>query len=250
MRHPRRGRAQERRAIAARACADPELARATHEKLLHFLGRSEWDDRMVRHVSARHVIDAMVARGEPVTTWVIDDTGFLKQGSHSVGVQRQYTGSAGKIANCQIGVSLSVATRTEHQPIDFELYLPECWTEDSQRRSEAHIPDAVRLKTKTDLALDMITRAVEANIPGDIVLADSAYGDPRLPRDRTDVRSRLRGRDPRADQGLVPRLRRAPTRRSHRRSATRRSSWLRRVQAYDLAARNGGSCLRDSACGA
>ncbi len=163
--------------IAARACADPELARATHEKLLHFLGRSEWDDRMVRHVSARHVIDAMVARGEPVTTWVIDDTGFLKQGSHSVGVQRQYTGSAGKIANCQIGVSLSVATRTEHQPIDFELYLPECWTEDSQRRSEARIPDAVRFKTKTDLALDMITRAVEAKIPGDIVLADSAYGD-------------------------------------------------------------------------
>jgi SRSO17 transposase len=61
---------------------------------------------------------------EPVTTWIIDDTGFLKQGSHSVGVQRQYTGSAGKIANCQVGVSLSVTTRTEHLPINFELYLP------------------------------------------------------------------------------------------------------------------------------
>jgi hypothetical protein len=83
--------------IAARACADPELARATHEKLLHFLGRSEWDDRAVRHVAARHAIEAMSAR-ESVTTWGVDDTGFLKQGTHSVGVQRQYTGSAGKIA--------------------------------------------------------------------------------------------------------------------------------------------------------
>jgi SRSO17 transposase len=172
--------------IAARACADPELARATHEKLLHFLGRSEWDDRAVRHVAARHAIDAMSAR-EPVTTWVIDDTGFLKQGTHSVGVQRQYTGSAGKIANCQIGVSLSVATRTEHQPIDFELYLPECWTSDPTRRREARIPDAVGFKTKIDLALDMITRAVDAKIPGEIVLADSAYGDSHAFRETVRV---------------------------------------------------------------
>ncbi|WP_164021983.1 transposase, partial [Pyxidicoccus trucidator] len=77
---------------------------------------------------------------EPVEAWIVDDTGFLKQGKHSVGVQRQYTGSAGKITNCQIGVSLSVATRTEHLPLDFELYLPEGWTNDAARRREARIP--------------------------------------------------------------------------------------------------------------
>src|SRR3954454_10180355 len=103
--------------IAARACADPERARAMHEKLLHFVEQSRWDDRAVRLESARYALEALGKR-EPITTWIIDDTGFLKQGTHSVGVQRQYTGSAGKITNCQIGVSLSIATCTEHAPID------------------------------------------------------------------------------------------------------------------------------------
>jgi SRSO17 transposase len=111
-----------------------------------------------------------------VTTWVIDDTGFLKQGEDSVGVQRQYTGSAGKITNCQIGVSLEVATATQHAPIDFELYLPENWTDDPLRRTQARIPEEVRFKTKVDLALGMIERAARAELPGEIILADSAYG--------------------------------------------------------------------------
>ena len=89
--------------------------------------------RAVRHRRAE--------RREPVTTWIIDDTGFPKQGKHSVGVQRQYTGTAGKIGNCQIGVSLSVATTHEHVPIDFELYLPKSWTDDAARREEARVPD-------------------------------------------------------------------------------------------------------------
>lgn len=103
--------------IAARACGDPTRARGAHDKVLHFLGQAAWDDRAVRRVAARCALGAMSKR-EPVTTRIIDDTGFLEQGSHSVGVQRQYTGSAGKIANCQVGVSLSVAPRTEHLPID------------------------------------------------------------------------------------------------------------------------------------
>jgi SRSO17 transposase len=101
---------------------------------------------------------------------------MLKQGKHSVGVQRQYTGSAGKITNCQVAVSLTIATRTEHAPIDFELYLPTSWTEDPARRREARIPDDVLFKPKTDLALDMIHRAVEDDIPRGIVLGDTAYG--------------------------------------------------------------------------
>ena len=161
--------------IAARACADPALTRKAHDHLLHFLGVSGWANAPVRLEAARYAIEAMREQ-EPITTWVIDDTGFLKQGAHSVGVQRQYTGSAGKIANCQIGVSLSVATRHEHLPIDFELYLPKSWTEDPARRHEARIPERVVFRTKVELAIDMITRAVGDGIPGEVVLADAFYG--------------------------------------------------------------------------
>ena len=162
--------------IAARACADPEEVDNVHRKLLYFLGRSAWDDRAVRLEAARYAIEAIEQR-EPITTWIVDDTGFLKQGDDSVGVQRQYTGSAGKITNCQIGVSLAVASSTEHLPLDFELYLPDCWANDAERREQARIPDAVSFKTKIALALEMIQRAREAGVAGQIMLADAAYGD-------------------------------------------------------------------------
>jgi SRSO17 transposase len=162
--------------IAARACCEPEQTRRMHEKLLHFVGGSQWSDEAVRLEAARQVCEAM-AKQEKVTTWVVDDTGFLKQGTHSPGVQRQYTGSAGKVTNCQVGVSLEIATATQHAPIDFELYLPESWANDPERRAKAHIPDEVTFKTKVELALGMIERAARAGIPGEIVLADSAYGD-------------------------------------------------------------------------
>jgi SRSO17 transposase len=162
--------------IAALACADPALTKNMHDKLLHFVGGSKWSDEAVRLEAARYVCETL-GEHEDVTTWVVDDTGFLKQGIHSPGVQRQYTGSAGKITNCQIGVSLEIATATAHAPIDFELYLPESWTEDPKRRAEARIPDGVVFESKVSLALAMIERAAQAEIPGEIILADSAYGD-------------------------------------------------------------------------
>lgn len=162
--------------IAARACGDPERTQAVHAKLLHFVSDAKWDDRAVRQTAAWYAIEALHKR-ERITTWIVDDTGFLKQGRHSVGVQRQYTGSAGKITNCQLGVSLAVATATDHFPVDFELYLPKCWTNDTGRRAEGKIPDDVQFKTKNDLALGMIERASLAGMPGEIVLADSAFGD-------------------------------------------------------------------------
>lgn len=171
--------------IAARACGDESRTAAVHQKLLYFLACSRWDDRAVRVHAARYAIDAVQER-EPITTWIIDDTGFIKQGTHSVGVQRQYTGSAGKITNCQIGVSLAVASSAEQIAVDFELYLPESWTEDRARRREARVPDDVQFKTKTELAMDMIRRAKAQDIPGDIILADSAYGD------STDFRNSVR----------------------------------------------------------
>jgi len=164
--------------IAARAAADPEATERTHDRLLHFVRESPWLDRPVRREAARYVVEAISAR-EPdsVRVWIIDDTGFLKQGRHSPGVQRQYTGSAGKITNCQIGVSLSIASASEQIPIDFELYLPKSWTDDEPRRRAARIPEAVEFKTKPELALDMIVRALEDELPGEVLLADAAYGD-------------------------------------------------------------------------
>jgi SRSO17 transposase len=162
--------------IAARACGDPARADAEHQRLLHFIANSSWCDRDVRLEASRFALAAMTDVA-PIQAWIIDDTGFLKQGKHSVGVQRQYTGSAGKIANCQIAVSLTVATQTEHLPIDFRLYLPEAWTSDAARRRASRIPDDVQFKTKLELALDMIRSALDAGIPQGVVLGDCAYGN-------------------------------------------------------------------------
>jgi SRSO17 transposase len=161
--------------IAARACPDPKKVDAMHQRLLHFAVDSKWSDQEVRQEAAQHALEAMVER-EPVEAWILDDTGFLKQGTHSVGVQRQYTGSAGKIANCQVGVSLSIATSTEHVPIDFELYLPTSWANSPERRKEARIPPEVTFKTKPQLALEMIRRAMRQRVSPGVVLGDTAYG--------------------------------------------------------------------------
>jgi SRSO17 transposase len=161
--------------IAARAAGNADDVDAVHQRLLHFITDSAWDDRAVRRVATEYGVKAMTV-SERVEALILDDTGFLKQGKHSVGVQRQYTGSAGKITNCQVGVSLSVATRSEHLPIDFELYLPTSWTDDADRRREARIPEDVVFKTKPQLALDMLTRALAAGVPRGVVLGDGGYG--------------------------------------------------------------------------
>jgi len=162
--------------IAARACGAEATADSFHQRLGHFITDSDWSDRNVRRVAASYGIAEMVKHG-PIGAWIIDDTGFEKQGTHSVGVQRQYTGTAGKVTNCQIGVSLSVSTRTEHLPIDFELYLPKSWTDEALRRKEAKIPEEIGFATKPELALKMIDRAVENGVPRGVVLADAAYGN-------------------------------------------------------------------------
>ena len=210
--------------IAAAACADPETCEPVHHRLLRFLRDSPWSDRDVRRVAAQHAIDAM-AQEEMVRTWIIDDTGFLKQGTHSVGVQRQYTGSAGKVTNCQVAVSLSVATRSVHVPIDFELYLPESWIGDAARRAECKIPESVEFKTKPEIAMSMLTRAHADKVPGEIVLADAAYGSshefrahirelgldyavgivPTLTMRRLDSRERCRG-EPRSAKEIAKEL--------------------------------------------
>lgn len=168
--------------IAGRLSTSPQECARVHDHLLRFVGIANWDDMKVRREAAWYAIEAL-SKQEPVTTWIVDDTGMLKQGKHSPGVQRQYTGSAGKIANCQLAVSLSIATRSEQVPIDMALYLPESWTSDLPRRRRAHVPDSITFKTKVDLALDLIERAVDDKVPGEVVLADSAFGRSHVFRD-------------------------------------------------------------------
>jgi SRSO17 transposase len=162
--------------IAARVCGDKERCNAYHYRLIRFVGVSPWSDREVREYAAQHAISAM-SRSEPVTDWIVDDTGFPKQGDKSPGVQRQYSGTLGKRGNCQIAVSVTVATLTMHVPVDMDLYLPKSWADDRTRCWAAHIPDDVVYRPKWRIALDLIERNVKAGVPLGLMLADSAYGD-------------------------------------------------------------------------
>jgi SRSO17 transposase len=172
--------------IAARASGSADSTHAVHEKLIHFLGASPWADAPVRAHAARYAVDAMLARG-PIRSWIVDDTGFLKQGKLSPGVQRQYTGSAGKTTNCQIGVSLVLATDTAHVAADFQLYIPESWANDRERCRRAYIPDDLEYAPKWCLALGMIERVVAQGLPHGVVLADCDYGNKTAFRDALDT---------------------------------------------------------------
>jgi len=169
--------------IAARACGDPARCRAVTEKLLNFITESPWHDQPVREYAMQYAVKAMT-ESEPIDAWIIDDTGFPKQGDKSPGVQRQYSGTLGKTGNCQIATSLTVCTRTQSLPVDMDLYLPESWTEDPGRRKAAHIPVEVTFRPKWQIALDLIERSVQAGIPLAPVLGDSAYGDVGAFRER------------------------------------------------------------------
>jgi SRSO17 transposase len=162
--------------IAARCCGDPARCRGMQEKLLNFVTESPWRDAPVRQYASRFAIDAMTAQ-QPITAWIIDDTGFPKQGDKSPGVQRQYTGTLGKTANCQVAPSLTICTSTQELPIDMDLYLPKSWADDRARCRAAHIPDDVEFRAKWQIALDLIERNVAAGVPKGLLLADGAYGD-------------------------------------------------------------------------
>lgn len=154
---------------------DPARTSARHQSLLHFVGQSEWsDDAMLAKVRAL-AAPAFAAQGG-VEAWIVDDTGFQKKGSHSVGVARQYCGRLGKTDNCQIAVTLSIANHHVSLPIAYRLYLPEDWAKDAKRRKKAHVPEEVEFRTKPQIALAQIDAAVKAGVTRGIALADAAYG--------------------------------------------------------------------------
>ena len=137
------------------------------------LGRGRWDADRLRDIVRAYVVEHL-AEGDAVL--VLDETGFLKQGKASCGVSRQYTGSAGKITNCQIGVFAAYVSRHGHAFIDRALYLPKSWTSDPARLKAAHVPEGTAFATKPALALKMIERALAAEVPFGWVAAGSVYG--------------------------------------------------------------------------
>lgn len=156
--------------------SDEKTIGATHQRLVHLLTGSPWCDGPVREYAVNYALESLPG-DDPVRFWIVDDTGFVKKGNHSVGVQRQYTGTSGKIDNCQIGVSLALATSQRQLPIDFQIYLGRTWTGDKERRKEARIPDGLGFRTKPEIAVQMLRNAVVANRPRGVVLADHAYGN-------------------------------------------------------------------------
>ena len=137
------------------------------------LGRGRWDADALRDVVRDYALETLA---DADATLVLDETGFLKQGKASCGVHRQYTGSAGKITNCQIGVFAAYVSRHGHAFIDRALYLPRVWTSDLARLSATDVPEGTRFATKPELALAMIERAIAAEVPFAWVAADTVYG--------------------------------------------------------------------------
>jgi SRSO17 transposase len=137
------------------------------------IASADWDADLVRDDVREYVVEHL---GDPTAVLVVDETGFLKKGTKSAGVARQYSGTAGRIENSQIGVFLAYATPAGRTFLDRELYLPKSWTEDRARCREAGIGDEVEFATKPELAIAMIARALEAGVPAGWVTGDEVYG--------------------------------------------------------------------------
>jgi SRSO17 transposase len=149
---------------------------ATPYAFQHLLRRALWDPEAVREELRHYVVQHLE---DPEAVLVIDETGFLKKGRHSAGVARQYSGTAGRIENCQIGVFVGYASRLGHALLDRELYLPKEWADDPARCRRAGIPEDRRFATKPQLAQQMLPRTLAAGVPARWVTGDSVYGDDR-----------------------------------------------------------------------
>ena len=146
---------------------------AAPDRMQRLLNNARWDARQVRDDLRSYVVEHL---GDPGGVLIVDETGFLKKGTKSAGVQRQYSGTAGRVENCQLGVFLAYASPAGRALIDAELYLPRSWTGDRARCAEAGIPGEVGFATKPELARQMLGRALDAGVPARWATADEAYG--------------------------------------------------------------------------
>jgi len=154
-----------------------QAGEAIPDGMQRLLMSADWDADAVRDDVRDYVVEHLAPRaGDPGGVLVVDETGFLKKGTKSAGVARMYSGTAGRIENCQIGVFLGYATSAGRTFLDRELYLPKSWTEDQQRRVEARVGEDVEFATKPELAMRMLGRAIESGVPAGWVTADEVYG--------------------------------------------------------------------------
>jgi SRSO17 transposase len=169
----------------ARKSLEPMVARlggdADYQSLQQFLADSPWDPGLVVRAVAERVVPVI-----GVEAWVLDDTGFPKDGKRSPGVKRQYSGTLGKTGNCQIGVSVHAVGATGTVPLGWALYLPQDWCEDTDRRLKAKIPERVAFMTKSELGIELVERAAGWNVDSAPVLGDHAYGENTSLRDRLE----------------------------------------------------------------
>ena len=157
------------------ALTAPSEVAAQHQRLLHFVGEGDWSDARVL-AKVREMVVPVIEHHGPITAWIVDDSSYPKQGSHSVGVHHQYCGQLGKQANCQVAVTLSIANYHASLPIAYQLYLPKAWAADAARRRKAHVPKTVRFMTKPQIALSQISAALKAGVAPGVVLMDASYG--------------------------------------------------------------------------
>jgi SRSO17 transposase len=165
----------------------PENVRQAHQSMHHIVADATWSDEDMLEAVRAYVVPQMEQKG-PIVAWIVDDTGFVKKGTHSVGVIRQYCGQVGKQENCRVAVSLSVSTEYASLPIAWRLYLPEEWAKDGKRRKKTGVPEEIRFQTKPAIALEQIRTALKREIPVGVVLADAAYGtDTKFREELTDL---------------------------------------------------------------
>ena len=166
--------------MAARVC--PDNVRSAHQSMHHLVAAAGWSDRAVLAAAARRVVPELLKTGRQCW-WILDDTSHVKKGRHSVGVARQYCGRLGKQDNCQVAVSLSLATVRGSLPLDYRLYLPREWTEDRARCDKAGVPEGIEFLSKGEIAREQIAAALAAGIARGVVLGDCGYGNEAAFRD-------------------------------------------------------------------
>jgi SRSO17 transposase len=166
----------ERKSVEPMAArVEPERVQARHQSLHHLVAKADWSDAAMLSAVRSQVLPAIEQHGA-INAWIVDDTGFPKKGTQSVGVARQYCGQLGKQDNCQVAVSLSVANDHASLPVAYQLYLPEAWSGDQARRRKAGVPEDIAFETKPQIALAQMRAVLRAGVPSAIVLADAGYG--------------------------------------------------------------------------
>ena len=162
----------------------PQDVRSAHQSMHHLVADSQWSDAALLGAVAQQVVPVLSGAGATPCYWIVDDTGHRKYGKHSVGVKRQYLGQLGKTENCQVAVSLTLATEAGSIPLAYRLYLPQEWADDEKRRERAGVPAEIPFATKGELAWAQIEAALAAGIPRGPILLDAGYGDEAALRDR------------------------------------------------------------------